>query len=96
MDIRTLIRAQSLLFAHNQVFFERRHHDLLKLQRYAHTINEKEKEEEGSSLLLGREDDPAEEETLQRFIQNINHRSPEELEQDLSPRSRKLHRGIFP
>ena len=31
LDVRTLIRAQSLLFAHNSLLFERRHDDLLKL-----------------------------------------------------------------
>ena len=78
MDVRTLIRSQSLLFAHNLVFFERRHDDLLKLQRYAHTVNidsrskkhlkiEDSEEKEGA-ILIGRDDDPAEEKTLKRFI----------------------------
>ena len=60
------MRAQSLLYAHNKALFERRHHDLLKLQKYARNVNiddsensESQDKEEGS-ILLGREDDPFE------------------------------------
>ena len=45
--------------------------------------------------MLGNENDPAEEKTLRNFIEISNQRSAQELEFDLSPRSRKLHRGIF-
>ena len=99
MDVRTIIRAQSLLFTHNSVFFERRHHDLLKLQKFGHTIelkSKKKEKEDGGSLLLGTEDDPTEEKTLQRFLQNIDNRSLFESEENLSPRTKRLHKSIFP
>ena len=58
------MRAQSLLYAHNKALFERRHHDLLKLQKYARTVNiddsENSENKEEGSILLGREDDPFE------------------------------------
>ena len=60
------MRAQSLLNTHNKVLFERRHNDLLKLQKYARTVNidDSEKSEnpnkEEGSILLGRDDDPFE------------------------------------
>ena len=83
LDVRTLIRSQSLLFAHNSILFERRHDDLLKLQRYARTIEidkqSKNKEEQGSTILIGIEDDPADERTLKRFIEISNRKTAEEL-----------------
>ena len=60
------MRAQSLLYAHNKVLFERRHNDLLKLQKYARTVNiddseNSENPDKGErSILLGQEDDPSE------------------------------------
>ena len=79
--------------------FERRHDDLLKLQRYARTVNidkrGKKKEDEGGTILIGSESDPADEKTLKRFIHISNRTTVEELEQGLSPRSNQLHRGIL-
>ena len=90
MDVRTLIRSQSLLFAHNSVLFERRHDDLLKLQRYARTVNiDKQNKNRGKSeelyeaqgaILIGREDDSADEKTLKRFIKISIRKSADELE----------------
>ena len=73
----------------------RRHDDLLKLQRYARTVNIDSSSEEGS-ILIGMKEDQTEKITLQRFISNTNLKKlNEELEHGLSPRSRKLYRGIF-
>ena len=39
LDVRTLIRMQSLLIAQTKVIFNKRHKSMLKLQRHGRTIN---------------------------------------------------------
>ena len=48
LDVRTLLRMQSLLLSHIKVSYEPRHHSMLKLQRNARTIIETESNENDS------------------------------------------------
>ena len=75
LDIRTLLRMQSLLVSHLKVFYESQHYPLLKLQRHARTIvvNEnKNSDSEGYSVIYGRDSDPEEQKALQAFTSSNN------------------------
>ena len=62
LDVRTLIRMQSLLIAHNKVAFDKRHKPMLKLQRHGRTIDLQEENEafSDSSIIHGEDKDHSE------------------------------------
>ena len=99
LDVRTLMRMQSLLLSHIKVNYEPRHYSMLKLQKHARTIIETESNEsdsEGRSVIYGDDSDPIERKALQSYIKEhdkINECSEVEV---LSPRTLNLQAGMFP
>ena len=94
LDVRTLMRMQSLMVTNLKVFYQPKHYSQLKLQKHARTLLKDEKcDQDVTSVIYGDDSDPGEEKALKVYIKA--HQNMNSIEQ-LSPRTQSLNAGIFP
>ena len=60
LDVRTIMRMQSLIVANLKVFYKPKHISLLKLQRHNRTLFMVQSDSDGNSVIYGNDSDPGE------------------------------------